>query len=126
MQKENFQNIDKVWGEEICLVNCSEYCGKLLLLDAGAEGSYHYHKKKKETFYMIEGYATLTVNGKDYVLAPFTRPKTIEAGEPHSFKGITACVILEVSTHHNDEDIVRLTKSKEGHRGNEYRVVKPE
>ena len=114
MKKEPLITIQKVWGEEIVLVNCKDYCSKLLVLDRNAVSSYHYHKIKKETFYCIEGYATLTIEGKEYLLAPFTRPKTIEPGEKHKFTGIEQCVIMEVSTEHNEDDVVRLTESKEG------------
>ena len=112
MNIEWFQNVKKTWGEEIWLVNCPEYCSKLLLLDRDAESSYHYHPKKKETFYCFEGYATLIIEGKEYKLAPFLRAKTIFPNEKHKFIGITQAVILEISTHHSDDDIVRLTTSK--------------
>lgn len=121
MRKEPLQFIDKVWGEEIWLVNCAEYCGKLLVLDKNAESSYHYHPKKQETFYCIEGYVVLTIAGKEHILAPFTRPKTITPGEPHSFKGITEAVILEISSFHDDTDVVRLTSSKAGK--DDYRMA---
>jgi len=112
MRKEPFKEVEKAWGEEIWLVNSGKYCGKLLLLDRGAESSYHYHKNKTETFYAIEGYAVLTVEGKEYILAPFARPKTIEPKEKHKFRGITETVILEISTYHDEADVVRLTESK--------------
>ena len=112
MRKESIKEVEKTWGLEIWLVNCPEYCGKLLVVDRGAESSYHYHPLKQETFYAIEGYAVLTIEGKEYMLAPFTRPKTIERGEKHSFKATTEAVILEVSTTHSDDDVVRLTKSR--------------
>lgn len=111
-RKEDLKTVEKVWGEEIWLVNRPEYCGKLLLLDRGAQSSYHYHKAKTETFYCLEGYATLTIEDKDYVLTPFARPKTIFSGEKHMFLGITQAVILEISTYHDDEDVIRLSESK--------------
>lgn len=111
MIKEAFNEVEKVWGEEIWLVNRPEYCGKLLVLDKGAQSSYHYHKKKQETFYCIEGYAVLTVEDKEYMLAPFARPKTIFPNEKHMFRGITEAVILEVSTQHDEADVYRLTES---------------
>jgi len=113
MNIEWFKTVEKVWGEEVWLVNCDKYCSKLLVLNEGAECSYHYHPEKQETFYAIEGYVLLTVEGKDYKLAPFLRPKTIYPNEKHKFKGITNAVILETSTHHDEEDVVRLTESKE-------------
>jgi uncharacterized cupin superfamily protein len=116
IKKEEFKYIEKVWGEEIWLVNNENYCAKYLVLDTGAETSYHYHKMKTETFCCVEGYATLRSEGKDYLMAPFTRPKTIEAKTPHKLIGHDVpCVILEVSTHHSEEDVVRLTESKAGY-----------
>ena len=97
------------------MVNNALYCGKLLVIDRNAESSYHFHTRKKETFYCLEGYATLIIEGKEHLLAPFTRPKTIEPGEKHKFIGITQAVILEVSTTHDEADVTRLTESKAGH-----------
>jgi quercetin dioxygenase-like cupin family protein len=114
--KEDFKYVEKVWGEEIILVNCEQYCAKLLIIDPKAEMSYHYHIKKTETFYCLEGYSTLRSDGRNYVMAPFTRPKTIPAGTKHMVIGHDEpCIILEVSTHHSDEDSVRETCSKAGY-----------
>lgn len=114
MKKEKIKTVKKVWGEEFWLVNSDRYCGKLLTINKGAESSYHYHKEKEETFYCLYGQVGLTVEGKDYMLNPFSRPKTIEAGEKHCFTGLAESVILEVSTHHDDKDTIRLTESKSG------------
>ena len=114
MKKETTITVDKVWGEEIWLVNGKDYCGKLLIIDRNAESSYHCHRIKRETFTALEGHATLVIEGKEYVLAPFTRPKTIEPGEKHKFIGVTATIILEISTHHDEADVERFTESKAG------------
>jgi len=111
-QKETMEEVRKVWGKEIWIVNCPEYCGKLLYLDKGAESSCHYHEKKQETFHALEGQVALTVEGKDYMLNPFSRPKTIKPGQKHSFRGLANSIIIEISTHHDDQDVVRLTESK--------------
>lgn len=116
IKKENFKYVDKVWGEELWLVNCENYCAKYLILDPKAVTSYHYHRTKTETFYCVEGYATLRSEGRDYLMAPHTRPKTIDAKTPHQLVcHDVPCVILEVSTHHSEEDVVRLTESKAGY-----------
>ena len=115
MKKESIVEVEKTWGEEIIFINRDEYCAKLLLLDKNAESSYHKHKIKMETFWCIEGYAVLTIEGKEYTLAPFARPKTIEPGEKHKFRGITEAVILEVSTTHSDADVIRYSESKPGY-----------
>ena len=106
------KEVKKAWGKEVWVVNCHEYCGKLLYLDKGAESSYHYHEEKRETFYCLSGHATLTIRGRAYRLAPNCRPMTIKPGQVHSFRGMEDSVILEISTHHSDKDVVRLTESK--------------
>ena len=110
--KSSLIEVPKKWGKEYWVANCEEYCGKLLILNKGAESSYHYHKKKKETFYCLKGQVALTIEGKDYMLNPFSRPKTILPEMKHGFRGITKAIILEVSTHHEDFDVYRLTESK--------------
>lgn len=109
--KETIKEVKKTWGMEVWLVNNDKYCGKILYLDKGAEGSYHYHKEKQETFFCQKGQVVLTIEGRDYMLNPFSRPKTIKPGKLHSFRGITDAVILEISTPHSDEDVYRSTKS---------------
>ena len=64
-----------------------------------------------ETFLCLKGQVVLSVNGRDYMLNPFSRPKTIEPGDKHSFWGVTDAVIIEVSTHHDEKDVVRLSES---------------
>ena len=111
MRKEQLKTVEKVWGEEIWLVNSDKYCGKYLLFDAGAQSSYHYHPVKEETFVTMEGLGTLIIEGKSYRLAPFARPKTILPGEKHMVKAITDLILIEISTPHSDDDVVRLTQS---------------
>lgn len=108
----SLKEIVKVWGKEVIIVNCDEYCGKYLCIDKGAESSYHYHKEKKETFLASRGTVTLRVQDMDYILTPTDLPITIEPLEAHSFYGVTDATILEVSTHHSDEDVVRIKESK--------------
>lgn len=112
--KESLKEVKKVWGKELIIVNNEKYCGKLLYLDKGAESSLHKHLVKQETFFSVEGQVALTIEGKDYMLNPYSRPKTIEPGQVHSFGGITSAVIIEFSTHDSPEDTLRVTQSKPG------------
>ncbi len=112
MEKNEIKRVEKAWGSEVWIVNCEEYCGKLLYLTKDAESSLHYHPKKKETFYCLQGQVGLQVNDRGYQLNPFARPKTIMPGEKHQFLGITDAVIMEISTHHDDKDVVRITESR--------------
>ncbi len=100
--------IDKKWGYEEVIVNLPEYCGKFLHINKGGKSSVHYHKNKRETFLCIKGEVMLDVGGHPFVM---TEPCTINPGIPHSFLGITDAVILEISTHHDDNDVFRLTES---------------
>jgi len=112
------KKLKKAWGGELWIVNCPEYCGKLLYLDKGAESSIHYHMKKQETFFCLAGLVSLTLNkgiGHPDItrkLHPFGRPVTIKPEQRHSFLGLENSTILEVSTHHNDKDVHRLRLSK--------------
>lgn len=112
MKVEKIKEVEKVWGKEIVLVNSNLYCGKLLLLNQGATSSYHFHTKKIETFYAYRGMVRLTIDGEDFILTPTTSPITINQKDPHKFYGETDAVIIEVSSHHSDDDVVRLTESK--------------
>ncbi len=115
MTKEDTSVHPKKWGKEIWIVNNENYCSKLLYVDKNGEASFHLHRKKRETFYGLNGQVILTVDDKDYMLNPFSRPKTIEPGTPHKFRAITDAIILEVSTPHDEADVFRATESKEGY-----------
>ena len=84
--------------------------------------SIHYHKKKKETFYVIEGellleYGSISdVDDWDNLCKKTTLSKgdsfTIEVGTVHSFTSNTSspCDFIEISTEHKDSDSHRLAQ----------------
>jgi len=47
--------VQKGWGWESWIANNDQYCGKLLFFKKGKRCSFHYHKKKHETFYVQSG-----------------------------------------------------------------------
>ena len=47
--------VPKGWGFEKWIVNCEEYCGKVLYFVKGKRCSWHYHKLKDEVFYVQSG-----------------------------------------------------------------------
>ena len=106
------KEVPKVWGKEIWVANEPEYCGKLLHIRQGACSSLHYHKVKKETFYCLSGAVMLEVGEAMLTLSPDTEPIIILPTVAHSFEGLIDSILLEVSTHHDDEDVVRLRESK--------------
>lgn len=101
---------EKVWGSEEWIANMGKYCGKLLNLKEGYRCSYHHHKIKDETFYILKGKVFMKVEGADIGM---------EAGEAihippntrHSFTGITDAVIIEISTQHFEDDSHRDDES---------------
>lgn len=84
----------------ITCVNNPEYCKKLILLFPG-QGRHpvHYHKLKKETFHVLHGTVTFTLNGKFVTTNPgeiVTVPQWVR----HDFFSVAGAVIEEVSTQH--------------------------
>ena len=101
-------HVEKIWGYEDIIVNNNRYCGKILTIKRGYRCSLQFHKKKHETFYILSG--TLLIEYGDSVLEMkegdilSIPPKTI-----HRFQPTTSeAKILEISTHHDDRDTVRL------------------
>ena len=102
----------KVWGKEIWLVNEPEYCCKILCLNKGAHSSLHFHSIKKETFLILSGRVKLERGGDVFALFEGNTGVTIEPKQIHRFSGIEDAIILEISTHHDDDDVTRLEGSK--------------
>lgn len=109
------EEVDKQWGRELWVANNrdEDYCAKLLYINAGHQFSYHFHHNKHETFYLLEGECQLhwidTEVGEERMI-PLEQgvPMEIPRLMPHSAEAITDCVILEVSTFHQDDDSFRV------------------
>ncbi len=105
----------KGWGKEIILINCPDYCSKILCFKEGGMGSMHFHDRKHETWYLLEGKIRLT--WMDPVSAESFR-KDVYAGETvdiprlctHQVYAETDTRILEVSTPYYDTDTFRIAK----------------
>lgn len=116
------KRVKKVWGEELWLVNQPGYCAKILILDQGMQCSKHYHPIKNETFIILHGSAKIEC-GFETKVAIVGDKIDIPAGTPHRFssrfkKGQLGnqnqqTTILEISSHHDDADVVRLEESRE-------------
>jgi mannose-6-phosphate isomerase-like protein (cupin superfamily) len=113
----------KAWGEEDWIVNTPDYCGKILTLRKGWQCSWHFHPVKHETFYLMSGLVQFEwrefiapldphISGDIVLMAPGDRieikPQTI-----HRFTGLEDSVIVEFSTHHDEDDVVRLEPSRQ-------------
>jgi len=99
----------KVWGGEITLVN-AEYCAKFLLIKQGGHSSLHYHEKKHEHFIILTGDVLLEKSGRQLLLRKYDIVEVLPY-ERHRFTGVSNSIILEVSTHHDEADTVRIEPS---------------
>lgn len=111
--------VSKPWGFEEWWVNENEYCFKILVLKQGFHSSKHWHLKKKETFIVKNNYCVLKLWDKmgnmRFVTLHAEEHIVIEPNTPHEFyldaNAEMPCVIYEVSTHHDDHDVVREYES---------------
>ncbi len=108
-----FKHVEKTWGSEDWLVNCDKYCAKILTINQHCGGSYHHHESKDETFLCLSGVAQFLLEDNEghisiYGLASGDSVQIFPQW-PHLLIGISEepCILLEVSTHHDDEDVVR-------------------
>lgn len=114
--KSKIKEVEKRWGYEIWLANNKEedYCGKILYIKEGHSTSMHFHAKKHETFYILEG--TLRVDIIDTSTTEIDI-RTVKTGEsfvmerncPHKLIAQDGPVkFVEISTFHEDSDSYRV------------------
>ena len=108
--------VSKGWGFEKWIVNCEEYCGKLLYLVKGKHCSWHYHKLKDEVFYVQSGKVLVKYSdnddlsqAKELVLSPGDNFH-VYRGLRHRIYALQDTELFEFSTQHFDEDSYRLIK----------------
>ena len=110
-------HVSKPWGSETILVNNDMYCGKLLNINPNCRLSLQYHALKDETISLVSGRASLCIYesisdnspaevwdispGMSYRIRPNTIHRIATADIP--------AVLLEVSTHHRDSDVYRIS-----------------
>ncbi len=101
----------KIWGREEWLANTEKYCGKILTLKPGFACSYHYHKNKDETFFVLKGKVYMKVEGREMVLNKGESIR-INPNEKHQFASLSGTSkIIEISTHHEESDSYRECES---------------
>jgi len=98
---------EKYWGYEELIINTDSYCGKRLVLKEGYRCSYHYHKIKDETFYILSGEMHLELDEENIVLHSRDSIRILP-GQKHRFSAPSGNVVfIEVSMHHEDNDSYR-------------------
>ena len=79
------------------------YCKKLLVSLPGQIHPAQFHKKKEESFRLIYGDLTLTIDDKDLIMK-LGEIITIEKGTVHTFTSIKGSIVEEISDTHNMND----------------------
>jgi mannose-6-phosphate isomerase-like protein (cupin superfamily) len=105
--------VEKGWGHELIWATNDQYCGKLLKFNTGAKFSMHFHAKKDESWYVLDG--SFIVKVIDTNNANMHECK-LEQGMtwrnlplvPHQIECIEAGTIIEVSTPDSVEDNFRV------------------
>lgn len=106
----------KGWGHEEWLVNCNLYCGKILHFTEGKRCSYHYHKLKTETFYLLKGKIIVRYSlGDNLATAKRTELNSgdifhVPVGLRHQIEAIEDSKVFEFSTSHFESDSYRIVK----------------
>ena len=108
--------VPKGWGFEKWIVNCDEYCEKLLHFVKGKRCSWHYHKLKDEVFYVQSGKLLVKFSEDDNLKTAWTI--TLGRGDNfHVYRGLRHQMIaledtelFEFSTQHFDSDSHRIQK----------------
>jgi len=101
----------KVWGSELWIVNNSLYCGKILILKRGFCCSFHYHRIKDETFYVLEGKVIMRLNDDVFVMKSGDSCH-VHPWMNHRFTGVKDSKIVEFSTRHLETDSYRIENSR--------------
>jgi mannose-6-phosphate isomerase-like protein (cupin superfamily) len=112
-----YKIVQKTWGFEFIPINNDEYCFKALVFWENNSFSNHYHKIKKESWYVLRGklIATLTYPEGNIEEFIFKKGDILDIGQGlcHKLKAIENTIILEVSTHHEDSDSYRVSQDNE-------------
>lgn len=106
--------VPKGWGFEKWIVNCDEYCGKILFLAKGKQCSWHFHKKKDEVFYLQSGKILLyfgydkNIDNAETIILEKGDKFHVPIGLNHRMHALLDSEVFEFSTEHFDEDSNRI------------------
>lgn len=116
MKRQIIKRVEKDWGYELWLANNDLYCGKILHINRGHCSSWHYHRLKTETFYVLSGRLQVTYGWSDKIELAENK-SILDAGDCFDIPiGMRHRLIaydgdvefLEISTTHYDDDSIRL------------------
>lgn len=108
----------KGWGFEDWVCNGSKYCGKLLFFSKGKRCSFHYHKKKHETFHLFSGKMKVLIGWENSPAHPKIKTLILKPGDcleipvglRHQMIALEDSNLFEFSTTHFEDDSLRIIK----------------
>ena len=112
------KTVKKLWGTEYWIVNTKLYCLKFLKVIPGFQSSIHAHAKKDETFIGMSGdlqlnlHDAITVERLGVIAIGPMNCYRISPITFHSFQAHNVTWAMEVSTYHDDKDVIRLQESR--------------
>jgi mannose-6-phosphate isomerase len=106
------RRVEKPWGYELIWALTSDYCGKILFIEAGQSLSLQFHRYKAESWLVQIGSAMLELGEAEGAVM---QKAVISAGDAFHYRPMTThrltaiddTTILEVSTPQLD-DVVRV------------------
>lgn len=111
MKRKFIKTVKKVWGEEKWIVN-ENYCGKILTVNEGCTCSLHCHPRKAETFFVNNGSGKIQIGDEVIRIVEGDivdiKPNTFHRFSTDNTQGL---VLIEFSTHHEENDVIRKEKS---------------
>lgn len=93
------------YGATIINIINREYCKKLIIILPGQQHPTHYHRVKEESFQVLSGTLTLTLDGQTREVRA-GEVVTVERGVAHAFTSAEGCIFEEVSTTHVKNDSI--------------------
>lgn len=102
---------DRPWGKYFVLADEPNYKLKRIIVEPGQRLSYQYHHHRQEFWTIVEGKATVILDGEDIHLE-YGQSIFIPQGSKHRImnSGTTPLVFIEVQTgtYFGEDDIIRL------------------
>lgn len=116
-EDEPLSLVKKGWGYESHLLNNENLCVKVMNIGYRKECSLHFHIKKEELFFIMEGimlFDFIDTKTAEIMTSKLSAGDSvyIPKGVPHRFTGasLDGCLFLECSTHDDPEDSYRVQK----------------
>lgn len=99
------------WGEFYVLEDAITHKVKRIVVKPGGRLSYQYHNHRSEIWTVIDGEATVTLDGEVSTLGP-SEVFRVPQGAKHRLenKGSAPLIIIEIQygTYFGEDDIIRL------------------